>query len=156
MLCLFEPTTSSEISMYRSASLRLTGLGLFICSSIAAGQRATSAHVGARTAYPPMAAYLDGGEFSSVPVAPSSDVLDRALVRSAVPAARSSRSHWPWFALGGAAIGSGTVALVALASCDANCRDDGALGQVGPIVAIGAVVGAVAGALIGLYVDSRR
>lgn len=51
---------------------------------------------------------------------------------------------------------SGTVALVALTSCDSSCGNEGALGQLGPFVGVGAVAGAVVGTLIGLYVNSQH
>jgi hypothetical protein len=74
--------------------------------------------------------------------------------RSAVTDSTKRRHLWPFFALGGAILGGGTIALIAVKNCDQGCRDDGALAFLPPYVAIGALLGAIVGALIGLGADS--
>ncbi|HJP60794.1 MAG TPA: hypothetical protein VJ865_12375 [Gemmatimonadaceae bacterium] len=71
-------------------------------------------------------------------------------------AARQSRHHyWPFYALGGAVLGGGFVAIYGVTHCDLGCRDDGALAYLPAYVGIGAVAGALIGALVGFAVDSR-
>jgi hypothetical protein len=38
------------------------------------------------------------------------------------------RRLWPYFAIGGAGLGAASVLALAVANCDAGCRDDGAVG----------------------------
>jgi hypothetical protein len=72
-------------------------------------------------------------------------------------AAGQRRPLWPWFALGGAALGAGAAAAWVLSSCDAGCRDDGgqALGMI-IYVPVGAAAGALVGVILGRAVEARR
>jgi hypothetical protein len=103
----------------------------------------------ARAAEPPRAS-----RDASRPVLTLVDVHAREPGRGR---AGGRRPLWPWFALGGAALGAGAAAAWVLSSCDAGCRDDG--GQaIGIVVYVpaGAIAGALLGAIIGRHVDSRR
>lgn len=69
----------------------------------------------------------------------------------------AKRHHvWPWFVLGGAVVGAGTVAIRAARNCDLNCQDDGGIGYAIYYGAAAAGVGAVAGGLLGAIVDLSR
>lgn len=67
------------------------------------------------------------------------------------------RRLWPYFALGGAAVGFGTVVALAVTQCDPGCRDDGGVGF-GIILGgpVGAGIGALGGTAVGLVADARR
>jgi hypothetical protein len=67
----------------------------------------------------------------------------------------SRRRYWPLYALGGAVLGGGGLALYAVANCDLGCHDDGALGFLPPYIAVAATIGALLGAVIGLTIDAR-
>lgn len=69
----------------------------------------------------------------------------------------SKRHHlWPWFVLGSAVAGAGTVVAIGAKNCDLNCRDDGGWAQVPYYAAIGAGIGAVVGGVLGVIIDSSR
>jgi hypothetical protein len=72
-------------------------------------------------------------------------------------AGASKRHHlWPWFMLGGAVAGAGTVALVVARNCKLDCQDDGGYAYAPYYAAAAAGVGALAGALLGVVVDLSR
>ena len=79
--------------------------------------------------------------------------------RPAIPSVADApkRHHlWPWFMLGGAVAGAGTVALVVARNCKLDCQDDGGYAYAPYYAAAAAGVGAVAGALLGIVVDLSR
>jgi hypothetical protein len=63
---------------------------------------------------------------------------------------------WPVYMGAGAVLGGVLVASLALAHCDQNCRDDGALAFVPPFIIGGAAAGGLVGLGIGLIVDGSR
>ena len=56
----------------------------------------------------------------------------------------------------GAVVGAAVVAGFALAHCDQNCKDDGALAFAPPFIVAGAAAGGLVGLGIGLIVDNSR
>ena len=79
--------------------------------------------------------------------------LRRAVSISGEIDSTTNRRVWPYFALGGAIAGGVGVLVYAVAKCDAECKDDGALSFLPPYVAAGAVGGALIGAIVGLAID---
>lgn len=85
--------------------------------------------------------------------------LRRYVVRDVATAdssgRRRPRRRWYWYTLGGTLVGAGATGALILASCDAGCRDDGAIGA--PVfIAFGAEAGAVVGTVAGILADRAR
>lgn len=81
---------------------------------------------------------------------------DPLMPRPKTVLAPEHHALWPWFALGGAVLGAGTVVVMAATHCDAGCRDDGGWAFVPAYAAVGAGIGALAGAVLGVVVDLSR
>ena len=144
--------------MARKATLHLWMAVLLLAPRFVFAQRADDLTVGAR-AFPNHRNEAVARLPESAPdVAPTTVVgLDGLRMAPVGQAVAESHTHiWPWCALGGAIVGGASVLGFAVSHCDANCRDDGALGYVGPFVAVGAIVGALIGGVTGLIVDSTR
>jgi hypothetical protein len=72
-------------------------------------------------------------------------------------AEESKRHHlWPWFVVGGALVGGGTVLALTAKNCDSGCQDDGAWGFSIPYAVAAAGVGAAVGGVLGAIVDLSR
>jgi len=69
----------------------------------------------------------------------------------------SKRHHlWPWFVVGGALVGGGTVLALTAKHCDSGCQDDGGWGFSLPVAVAAAGVGAAVGGVLGAIVDLSR
>ena len=67
------------------------------------------------------------------------------------------RHHlWPWFVVGGALVGGGTVLALTAKHCDSGCQDDGGWGFSLPYTVAAAGVGAAVGGVLGAIVDLSR
>ena len=87
--------------------------------------------------------------------APRRLYVARDLAMADASGHRRLRRRWYWYTLGGTVVGAGVTGALILASCDAGCRDDGAIGA--PVfVAFGAGAGAVVGTVVGLLADRSR
>ena len=96
------------------------------------------------------AAYAPRADPSSRPA--TAPHLTSSLKRQA----EDQKRYWPYFTLGGALIGGGAVAGLAVANCHQDCQDDGSLSFLPGYIAAGAAVGAAVGTVIGLIVDASR
>lgn len=63
---------------------------------------------------------------------------------------------WPTYMMAGAVIGGALVAGYAVAHCDQNCRDVGALAYAPPFIIAGGAIGGLVGLTIGLVVDNSH
>jgi hypothetical protein len=82
-----------------------------------------------------------------------------ATPRPSIPSvAEGSKRHhvWPWFVLGGALVGGGTILALTAKNCDSGCQDDGGWGFSLYYAAAAAGIGAVAGGVLGAIVDLSR
>lgn len=74
--------------------------------------------------------------------------------------ARPPRPHlvWPWYVLGGAAVGAGTGTVLAVRGCPpaSGCRDDGGLAWTPVVAGVFALGGAALGGVVGGLVDYSR
>ncbi len=128
----------------------------FVCLALSAATAATlSLHAPPAAAQAPVQLAAVGAAPAPQPGAGRLVPTHLVIARAEQPAARTPR--WPWYAVGGAILGAGTVTVLVLANCDAGCRDDGGYGYAfGLFVPAAAAVGAVGGAIIGLVVDHTR
>ena len=78
--------------------------------------------------------------------------------RLSIPSVAEGKRHhlWPWFVVGGALVGGGTVLALTAKNCDSGCQDDGGWGFSLPYAVAAAGVGAVVGGLLGAIVDLSR
>lgn len=83
----------------------------------------------------------------------------REAQRPSIPSvAEGSKRHhlWPWFVVGGALVGGGTVLALTAKHCDSGCQDDGGWGFSLPVAVAVAGVGAAVGGVLGAIVDLSR
>ena len=78
--------------------------------------------------------------------------------RLSIPSVAEGKRHhlWPWFVVGGALVGGGTVLALTAKNCDSGCQDDGAWGFSIPYAVAAAGVGAAVGGVLGAIVDLSR
>jgi len=78
--------------------------------------------------------------------------------RLSIPSVAEGKRHhlWPWFVVGGALVGGGTVLALTAKNCDSGCQDDGGWGFSLPYAVAAAGVGAAVGGVLGAIVDLSR
>ena len=143
-------------------SIRLYVMLAFAVGASVVGRAATAQRVadlapaGAHTA--PAVVLAPDGTAQRLALARVRADLARTAADSARAWTRRTPLVWPWYVLGGTALGAGTGTVLAVRGCPAGsgCRDDGGLAWT-PVVAGGfALGGAVLGGLVGGVVDYAR